>query len=198
MMSELIGEVGSKRIELNSFYDPAIHMAPGRNAFNGHAVAVLGGWPDRRISAWLASYYLLNNVEKLRAQGYEVKGYISMFGKPDNRLVDKFDTRSIKNIFSSDPKDAIKNVADWFDFQDNYCSSFLPRFKERSVEDETVAFNWDISKMPAAQSGNSRFLTAMSINATELQNPHRIGRFVFDTYADDGYIKDFDEIPCTY
>lgn len=198
LMSELAGEVGDQRIELVSYFDPRVHTVPERRPFSGEGFAVAGGWPDRRITAWQVSYYLLKTVNRLRGEGYAVQGFMSLFGKPDNRDLDKFDTRSIKTLFSSTPEEAEDNVAEWFEFQDTYCRSFLPRFATESIAVDTVAFNWDISKIPAAQSRKSRLLTSMSINATQLQMNHENDEFVFDAMIDEGFIQDDKAIPCTY
>ena len=89
-----------------------------------------------------------------------------MFGKPDKRSRDKFDTTSIKEVFSESPEDGAKNVADWFAFQDSWCETFLPNFKMTNKEFETVVLNWDVTKLPASQARKSHYLVTKAINAT--------------------------------
>lgn len=184
MMSELIGEADKGVLEVDEFYAPDIDKKiSGDLSFQPVSIAALakangglrpvlgvaGGFPDRRITAWMMSYFFADKIEEFRRRGFEVTGRIGMFGKPDNRAVDKFDTSSIRTVFSADPQAAQANVQDWFSFQDSYCDTFEPLFAASAGKITTVAFNWDLTKIPAAQSGASRLVLVKGANAARSQ-----------------------------
>jgi hypothetical protein len=184
LMAELAGNINEGDMEFKSIYDPSedfktnnsytFKLRPSNLASNENVssrpktfMAVAGGFPDRRISAWVNSYLFLEHLTNSKKENFGA--FYSIFGKPDTRFVDKFDTSSIRTTFSSNPKDGQKNVEDWFRFQDSWCSTFAPLFAKKSAKIETVAFNWDVTSIPAAQSRKSHFLISKAVNATRLQ-----------------------------
>lgn len=176
LMEELVSHVDMANLEFVSFYDPMLDLqnpeGPSfkRLSFKNEKafkyVAVAGGFPDRRITSWPMSYYLMEKNKKFNNLS---EGYLSMFGKPDDRSTDKFDTSSIRNTFSSLAEEGAKNVNDWFSFQDEMCRIFSGALSSVKAKIETVAFNWDVTKLPAAQARKSHFLVTKAINATRLQ-----------------------------
>lgn len=198
MMQEFKGSIGNSRVEADALFDSMTsdRASPTLKPGAGMGIGIAGGWPDRRITAWPMTYYALAIAEKWQAQGYQVKGYVSKFGKPDNRSKDKFDTTAIRTVFSPDAKTGEKYVQEWFQWQDQYCDLFAPRLAAAGFLDETVAFNWDIGSIPAAQSGNSRRLVYKGINAVRLQAKETVRRVSFDPTVDSDSISIKSIIPC--
>lgn len=196
LMKETVGAFKSNPIETDLIYDPLNQGSVKLVDADEKALAIIGGFTDRRISAWPISYYYLHTLKKIQAQTKEIKGYMEIFGKPDNRHKDKFDTKSIRTIFSKDETDGQKNVDHWFDFQDRYCELFEPRFAKYNVIVQTTAFNWDIARLPAAHAGNSSIILNKGINAVRLQTEPNTASFVFDPTIDEGFIPKTRNIPC--
>jgi hypothetical protein len=184
MMSELVGDADQGVLEVEELYSPDIdRKLNGELTFQPLSIAALasknggvkpklgvaGGFPDRRIAAWMMSYHFIDKMDELKRNGYDIIGRIGLFGKPDNRAVDKFDTSSIRNIFSANPQAAEANIKDWYDFQDSYCNVFESYFAANAGKATTVAFNWDLTKIPAAQTGASRLVLVKGANATRSQ-----------------------------
>lgn len=201
LMRELAGNANEGDMEFLSIYDPQDDFeAHGSYTFKLRDtnlnpmttkskrkrtyIAVAGGFPDRRISAWANSYLLIDQIE---AQGDKnAAAYYSVFGKPDKRSVDKFDTISIRNTFSDNAEEGRQNVNDWFAFQDAWCKTFANPFDQVGAYTETVAFNWDVTNLPAAQAGKSHYLISKAVNATRIQlsahshNENQNAAIVFD------------------
>ena len=196
LMQETVGKFAGLPLETDLIFDPLTGGDPVLTPPDEKALAIVGGFTDRRISAWPISYYYLEVLEQLKAKTGKIKGYMEIFGKPDNRSEDKFDTKSIRNIFSKDEADGQKNVEDWFAIQDRYCELFEPRFAAFDVIVQTTAFNWDIGRFPAGHSGNSSIVLGKGINATRLQTQPHSESYVFDPTIDQGYIPNTKNIPC--
>ena len=144
------------------------------------AGAILGGFSDRRLSAWPISYYYLNELARLESLTGDLRGYLELFGKPDNRAADTFSTTVIRTLLSADEQTADQNVEDWYAFQNTYCDLFKPRFDRFNVQIQTTALNWDVGKIPASQAGNSGILVKKGINAVSLQTQPEGSSYVFD------------------
>ncbi|MBQ47672.1 MAG: hypothetical protein CMP10_09430 [Zetaproteobacteria bacterium] len=196
LMTETAGIAGELPFELVSWYqskDETLKRQPITSA----AFAIAGGFPDRRITAWPISYFFQGQIKKFMQQYPEVRARVEIFGKPDNRQKDKFDTNSIRNIFSNDSISAQENIDDWFSFQDSYCSVMQENFSATNITINTTAFNWDITGLPAAQSRVSAKLIAKGINAVRLQHPQSETSFVYDPLVNQGFITETQPIPCT-
>ena len=177
LMAETSGKIAARPFEVNSIanLDNSSLEQPGEKA-----AVILGGFSDRRISAFPISYYFLNEIEDMKKLTKDFRGYVELFGKPDNRSVDTFSTNVIRSLLSKDDFDADANVADWYRFQNSYCSSFAERFARSNVIIQTTALNWDVGKIPASQGGNSSILVKKGINAVALQTKPNNTAYVFD------------------
>jgi hypothetical protein len=216
MMSEVIGEADKGVLEVEELYAPDIDKKiNGELTFQPYTIAALakenggvkptlgiaGGFPDRRITAWMISYFFIDKMDELKRNGYEVVGRLGLFGKPDNRSIDKFDTSSIRTIFSANPQAAEANVKDWFAFQDAFCNTFEPAFASSGGKISTVAFNWDLTKLPAAQKGASRLILVKGANAARSQlgfyEASAFRGFVFDPNAETDHVPKLNQgYPC--
>jgi hypothetical protein len=201
MMQELIGPANNGELEIEEIYAPDLDAGNGgklefqlmpTSGFNrtGQVIrpmfGIAGGFPDRRVSAWMMTYFYLQKVDEFKKNGFEVIGRLGVFGKPDDRSVDKFDTNVIRTIFSANPQVGESNVRDWYAWQDSYCNTFEPEVKRRGGVITTVSLNWDLTKIPAAQAGASRLIVVKGANAARSQlalyenATSTLGRFVFD------------------
>ncbi|MDB2447482.1 hypothetical protein N9W79_02525, partial [bacterium] len=151
---------------IKSIYDPLQDKAgsfkPVPTSSHNPYIAVAGGFPDRRITAWAGSYYYDYKLSKVK------NGHFTIFGKPDNPSIETFAVKAVKNFFSS-PETSSKNLGEWMGIINGWCSGLGARFSSGNSSVETVAFNWDVTKIPAAQSGNSHKLVSKGINATRKQ-----------------------------
>lgn len=216
MMSELIGNADEGVLEVEELYAPDMDKKMnGELTFQPMSIVdltkrgngvkpklgIAGGFPDRRISAWMMSYFFIDKMDELKRNGYDIIGRIGLFGKPDNRAADKFDTSSIRNIFSANPQAGEANIKDWYSFQDAYCNVFESYFAANGGRVTTVAFNWDLTKLPAAQSGASRLILVKGANAARSQlglyESKVFSGFVFDPNADSDHVPQLNHgYPC--
>lgn len=186
----LVGPLNGSNIEISSYYDPFEDIKAGRRPrfklnhldqinkqlkayqINKHAkapkIAVVGAFLDRRISAWMMSYYYLELFKKLSKDSAQVEGSVSLFGMPDQSLDQKFDHKVIRDYFSRQKK-AGENYEDWLNFQRTWCETFSPIFQDHSARITTVALNYNLYKVPAALNRTSHNLFVKSANATRAQ-----------------------------
>ena len=105
----------------------------------------------------------------------EIHLFVTIFGKPDSKSTTTFAMNAVKTVFST-PDTAEKNASDWELFQKTWCDDLGRAFGQGKSRVETVALNWDVTKIPAAQSGNGHKLVSKGINATRHQIGAQIGR----------------------
>jgi hypothetical protein len=156
-------------------------------------LAVGGGFPDRRISAWMASLFFVHNIEsKLRPLAGEVRTNFAIFGRANVRGATEFHKNAVQNVFSSGAS-GDNNLEDWLSFADAWCSTMVQdmqrSFKTRL---DNVTLDWEVSKLPAAQTpgGASNLLLVKAINATRTQaGRHLAGlRVVFDPEVESHHV----------
>lgn len=183
-MASLSGPPNENELEIDSIYDPEIDLkingkrrykAVSAEGFllNGRhqniGLGIIGGFADRRIAAWMMSYYYLDKIEELEQSKLSSKNSLTMFGLPDERKLDKFDTYLIKNDLAGSGHLAEQYLKDWSLFQFNWFETFKLIFHRKKVLISMVAFNFDLSVIPAAIDRKSRYLVPMAANITRLQ-----------------------------
>ncbi|NRA46093.1 MAG: hypothetical protein HRU09_14165 [Oligoflexales bacterium] len=184
LMASLSGPPNENELEIDSIYDPEIDLkingkrrykAVSAEGFllNGRhqniGLGIIGGFADRRIAAWMMSYYYLDKIEELEQSKLSSKNSLTMFGLPDERKLDKFDTYLIKNDLAGSGHLAEQYLKDWSLFQFNWFETFKLIFHRKKVLISMVAFNFDLSVIPAAIDRKSRYLVPMAANITRLQ-----------------------------
>ncbi|MEN9809344.1 MAG: hypothetical protein RLZZ488_911 [Pseudomonadota bacterium] len=201
MMAPLRSRLADDELEVSEFYFPAMdkelngsftftpmnarQVKKGATEFVPH-LGVAGGFPDRRISAWIASYFLVDAVTRhLSAKAAEVRTTLSLFGRDNLRSNPAFHKNAVKNVFSASPSEGDQNLADWMSFADSFCDTMGSHIENTlKGKIENVIVDWEVSKLPAAQKpgGASKLLVVRAINATRTQT-HSIARntrLVFD------------------
>lgn len=177
LMAELAEHANAgKNLDVYQYYDPtkdtdkeyklkriAEPNVASTKDFEQLYFAVAGGFPDRRMSAWVLNYYY---SEILKQYDRTSSGYLSLFGKPDGTMT--FALNSIGTFFSTN-ETMDGNKADWNNYQKSWCVQYANRINSGISHLETVVLNWDISKIPASQSDKSYLLVPKGINATRLQ-----------------------------
>ena len=172
LMKELAGNVNDGDMEFLSIYDPMddfeahgsytfklrdTNLNPMATKFKRKQtyIAVAGGFP-------LTEEYQRGLIHTLFIDQIEVQGdksvgaYYSVFGKPDKRSVDKFDTISIRNTFMQlTLRRTAKMSMIGSLFKMPGVKRFAKLFDQVGAYTETVAFNWDVTNLPAAQVGKS-------------------------------------------
>ena len=184
LMASLTGPPNEDELEIEEIYDPEIDKAiNGRYHYKSVStdgfvldgeqqkigLGIIGGFADRRIAAWMMSYYYLGQVEGLKERNIELKNSLSMFGLPDERKLDKFDTYLIKNDLAGSGHLADHYLKDWSLFQFNWFETFKLHFHRKQILVTTVAFNFDLSVIPAAIERKSRYLVPMAANVSRSQ-----------------------------
>ena len=162
---EFTTEYGGKKI-----YSPRLDLAPSQFQMQTYAsllqsgveldnkwLFVAGGWTDRRVSAFPLLFYKDEILAKRDLEGEsQSQGphFTGLFGKPDNRNQEKFDTMVIRKYFStettensdkeSDPVE--KNKANWFALQDHFCAEAerIHSGKNRNHQVVTTVMDWDM------------------------------------------------------
>jgi hypothetical protein len=190
MMEELHGDLKNQGIK--KLYVPEFDLEKnGKYTFELHEInaevnpyyTVAGGFPDRRIAGWVQPY-LANEIAKTRLKGMNVRGELGLFGLPDNRSKDNFQTVAIRNFFSGPvpAKGDIQatekwrakgqaQVQDFIAWQEALFPTFEPEFASSSAQwsFKTVALNWDVTKLPAFLTGSAKTLVARAINSVREQ-----------------------------
>jgi hypothetical protein len=188
MMVPLKSPLGSGELEVRRFYNPkwdkdvngkltfglmdAKKVRIGSQDIVPH-VGVAGGFPDRRIAAWIGSYYLMDNIQgRLSKLAGEVKVTFGLFGRDNKRNNPAFHKIAVKDVFSSSPDIGARNLQDWLGFADSWCDTMGGAMQSKyKAKIGNVTLNWEVSKVPAAQKpgGASNQLVVKSINATRTQ-----------------------------
>ena len=182
LMASLTGAPNENELEIEEIYDPKIDRAINsnlkfktvssegfvhNNTRNYFSLGIIGGFADRRIAAWMLSYYFLEKVDEFKS--LELKNEFSMFGLPDERKLDKFDTYLIKNDLAGSGHLGEQYLRDWSLFQFNWFETFKLAFHRKKVLVSTVAFNFDLSVIPAAIGRRSRYLVPIAANISRSQ-----------------------------
>ena len=208
LMPPLSSPLGSGDLEVTRFYSPAwdkeAHgsltfklldankVTIGSQVITPH-LAVAGGFPDRRISAWMASVFFLSNTAKrLAPLAREVRSNFALFGRDNSRATPAFHKNAVRNVFSS-AASGEQNLKDWLTFADSWCDTMGSRLlQESKARVENVILDWEVSRLPAAQKpgGASNLLVVKAINATRTQaGRHLAGlRVVFDPEVDSRHV----------
>lgn len=189
MMVPLKSPLGSGDLEVKRFYSPRWdkEVNNGKLTFDlmdankvrvGSEdvvpfVGVAGGFPDRRIAAWIGSYYLIDNIQvRLSKLAGEVKVTFGLFGRDNKRNAPAFHKSAVRDVFSKNPNIAASNLQDWLGFADSWCDTMGSALQSKyKATIGNVTLNWEVSKVPAAQKpgGASNQLVVKSINATRTQ-----------------------------
>jgi hypothetical protein len=139
-------------------------------------LGVAGGFPDRRVSAWMISYFLFDTVkQQLASQAGEVRTVISLFGRDNKRSAQAFHKDAVQKVFSPSEQEGSRNLNDWMSFTDAYCDTMATHLQTSfQGKIENVVVDWEVSRLPAAQQpgGASRLLVVRSTNATRSQTIH--------------------------
>jgi hypothetical protein len=188
MMTPLRSRLADDELEVREFYFPAMdkelngsftftpinarQVKHGMTEFVPH-LGVAGGFPDRRISAWIASYFLVDAVTgHLSAKASDVRTTLSLFGRDNQRSAPAFHKNAVKNVFSASASEGDQNLADWMSFSDSFCDTMGSHIENTlKGKIENVIVDWEVSKLPAAQKpgGASRLLVVRAVNATRTQ-----------------------------
>lgn len=184
LMASLSGPLDENELEIKEIYDPVIDLnLNSEHTFKTIAadgfyqqgerkqlnLGIIGGFADRRIAAWMLSYYFLEKLEHDDLRQENISHNISMFGLPDERKLDKFDTYLIKNDLAASGYLADEYLKDWSLFQFNWFETFKLPFHRKKIGISTVAFNFDLSVIPAAIDRRSRYLVPLAANITRAQ-----------------------------
>ncbi|MBM3382673.1 MAG: hypothetical protein FJY29_09570 [Betaproteobacteria bacterium] len=201
LMTPLRSRLANDELEVSEFYYPTMdkelngsftftpmnarQVKKGTNEFVPH-LGVAGGFPDRRITAWIASYFLVDAVTgHLAAKSAEVRTTLSLLGRANLRSAPAFHKNAVKNVFSASATDGDQNLADWMNFADSFCETMGSHIEKRlNGKIENVTVDWDVTKLPAAQKpgGASKLLVVRTINATRTQthSSEKNTKLVFD------------------
>ena len=188
MMKPLISPFGSGELEVSQFYFPAWDKAQNGSftfqlmdaksvTLRGRTFApylgVAGGFPDRRITAWPASYYFVEELENsLLKRAPEVRTSFGMYGRENLKSSQAFHKVVVRDVFSENPQEAAASSADWSQFIDSWCTTMGEKLMaDYKTKIENITVDWEVSKLPAAQTpgGLSKLLVVKSINATRSQ-----------------------------
>lgn len=201
MMAPLRSPLATGDLEVREFYYPAWDKEKNGSftfsLMNAEKVqmgqvefapqlGVAGGFPDRRVSAWMISYFLFDAVsQRLSSQASEVRTFVSLFGRDNKRGGPAFHKNAVQKIFSPSEQEGSKNLNDWMSFTDDYCDTMATHLQASlQAKIENVAVDWEVSRLPAAQQpgGASRLLVVRTTNATRSQtiHPSTPMKFVFD------------------
>ena len=188
MMKPLISPFGSGELEVSQFYFPAWDKAKngsltfelmdansvtlGGRTFVPY-LGVAGGFPDRRVTAWPASYYFLEELQNtLSKLAPDIRTSFGMFGRENLKSSEAFHKVVVRDVFSENPQEGAESSADWSRFIDSWCTTMGEKLKaDYQTKIENITVDWEVSKLPAAQSpgGLSKLLVVKSINATRSQ-----------------------------
>jgi hypothetical protein len=208
LMDRLISPLSGGELEVTTFYSPewdhkqngqhtfqlmsaAPNNADGQDGVVGLAVA--GGFPDRRIAAWIPSLFLIEAFEsKLKPLAPDVRMSFALFGRNNVRSFQEFHKNAVRSVFSA-PDKAESNLKDWLAFSDAWCDTMASRItavpKSRV---DNVTLDWEVSRLPAAQQpgGASNLLVVKSINATRTQAGRHLPMLgvVFDPEVDSSHV----------
>ncbi|MFK7824258.1 MAG: hypothetical protein AB8G05_08875 [Oligoflexales bacterium] len=184
LMASLSGPLNENELEIEEIYDPKIDIIANRklqfktvssdgffinNKRQYLGLGIVGGFADRRIAAWMLSYYYLEKIDECNSEAQHIDNSFTMFGLPDERKLDKFDTYLIKNDLSGSGHLAEQYLRDWSLFQFNWFETFKLAFHRKRIFVSTVAFNFDLSVIPAAIDRTSRYLVPMAANISRSQ-----------------------------
>jgi hypothetical protein len=188
LMKTLTSPFGSGELEVSQFYFPAWdfekngkftfdfmdakNVSISEESFVPY-LGVGGGFPDRRISAWPASYFYADVLKgDLSRLGRNVKVTFGLYGRDNGRATEAFHKMVVRKVFSRSPAEGQTNLNNWMAFMDSWCDTMgdhLEKIHQAKIENITV--DWEMSKIPAAQTpgGLSKLLLVKSINAVRTQ-----------------------------
>jgi hypothetical protein len=178
IMRELTGPMGQGRLEINGYYDPRLMSDFKIQAPQGQ-LAIAGGWPDQRVTAWGISYYAESRVRYWLEQGAKVEGYLSTLGKPESFRLGKFDSIANRELFSAG-ETAERHLQDWLEFQDAFCEQRQSELAKIGLKTETNTFHSDLASLPASEWEVDRLLAYKGINTARLQTLTGRRDLVFD------------------
>jgi hypothetical protein len=188
MMRPLISPFGSGDLEVSKFYSPqwdlkkngsiTFELMDARSlTLEGKSVTpylgVAGGFPDRRVTAWPASYFFVEVLnQSLKSMAPEVKTSFGMYGRENLKNSEAFHKVVVRSVFSETSAEGAESAKDWSEFIDSWCTTMGDSLvKNFNTKIENITVDWEVSKLPAAQTpgGLSKLLVTKSINATRSQ-----------------------------